>query len=226
MAEIKVERKNNQQPIWPWIVGVLLLLLVVWGLVEFFEADEEPQVATVTEVTDDEQVGTTERQDVAYRGEASGQVNEFIRFVEEDEASPEMGKDHEYTAQGIQRLSAALTALADETAPDDVDISQKKERMQQSAQRLQQDPESTQHANMIRSTFLEAADLMESIQQRSFPDQESKVEDVRSAAEEIDTDTPTLEQKDDVKDFFKNASEALQAMVETETNTGTERERQ
>lgn len=220
MAEIKVERKDNKQPIWPWIVGVLLLLLVVWGMVEFFQTDE-PEIAAVTETeqrTDDNQMGATERQDVAYRGAAATQVNEFVTFVEEEEESPEMGLSHEYTSEGIQRLSAALSGLADERPANDADISQKRDRFQESAQRLQQDPESTQHANIIRSTFMEAADLMESIQQRNFPDQESEVEDVRSAAEEIDEKTPVLEQEDKIKDFFQNASDALQAMVETDEN--------
>lgn len=214
MAEIKVEHKeNNNKPIWPWIVGILLLLLVVWGLVEFFQTDEEEYMATREVVAPVETESAPETMQMSERD--AGPVNNFVSFVEEDEESPEMGLDHNYTSEGIERLSVALAALADENAPDDVEISQKKESMQQSADRIQQDPESLQHANIIKETFMEATSLMESIQQHSFPDRESEVEDVRSAAEELDVETPTLEQEEKVKDFFRNASDALQAMRET-----------
>ena len=52
MAEIKVERKNKA-PIWPWIIGILVLLGIIWFLVEAFE-EEEPvyEEAEVEEVGD------------------------------------------------------------------------------------------------------------------------------------------------------------------------------
>ncbi len=52
MAEIKVERKNKA-PIWPWIIGILVLLAIIWFLIEAFE-DEEPvyEEAEVEEVGD------------------------------------------------------------------------------------------------------------------------------------------------------------------------------
>lgn len=213
MAEIKVERKeNNNTPIWPWIVGILLLLLVVWGLVEFFQTDEEEYRASQEVVAPAEPERAPETMQV--NQPASQPINNFVTFVEEEEESPEMGLDHEYTSQGIEHLSMALADLADREAPDDVEVSQKKESMQQSASRIQQDPESLQHANIIKETFMEATALMETIQARSFPDSKSAVEEVRSAAEELDVETPTLEQEEKVKDFFRNASEALQSMTE------------
>ena len=40
MAEIKVEKKNKA-PIWPWIIGILVLLGLIWLLVEAFSDDTE-----------------------------------------------------------------------------------------------------------------------------------------------------------------------------------------
>lgn len=54
MAEIKVEKKNKA-PIWPWIVGILVLLGLIWFLVEAFEEEEEIEYEEVEEV---EEVGT------------------------------------------------------------------------------------------------------------------------------------------------------------------------
>lgn len=50
MAEIKVEKKNKA-PIWPWIIGILVLLGIIWFLVEAFE-EEEPMYEEVEEVGD------------------------------------------------------------------------------------------------------------------------------------------------------------------------------
>lgn len=52
MAEIKVERKNKT-PIWPWIIGILVLLGIIWFLVEAFEEEEpEYEEAEIEEVGD------------------------------------------------------------------------------------------------------------------------------------------------------------------------------
>lgn len=40
MAEIKVEKKENT-PIWPWIIGILLLVAVIWFLFEALQDDTE-----------------------------------------------------------------------------------------------------------------------------------------------------------------------------------------
>lgn len=49
MAQINVERKKSP---WPWIIGVLVLLLLVWGLMELLgDRDAEP-AGTAAVVTD------------------------------------------------------------------------------------------------------------------------------------------------------------------------------
>lgn len=42
MADIRVEPKRKA-PIWPWIVGILILLGLIWLLVEAFSEDDEYQ---------------------------------------------------------------------------------------------------------------------------------------------------------------------------------------
>lgn len=43
MAEIGVEKKSS---IWPWILGLLVLALAIWGMVELLD-DDEPEIAEV-----------------------------------------------------------------------------------------------------------------------------------------------------------------------------------
>jgi hypothetical protein len=49
MAEIRVEPRKAA-PIWPWIVGLLIILGLIWVLVEAFSDEEvydEPEVEEV-----------------------------------------------------------------------------------------------------------------------------------------------------------------------------------
>ncbi|WP_224995648.1 hypothetical protein [Cesiribacter sp. SM1] len=211
MAEIRVEKKDNK-PIWPWIIGALLLIGLIWAVAELFDSEEpEREVAAVEQpVVEDRTVIEEER---VANNQMAAPVSEYITFAEQDEQSPDMGLDHEYTSQGIQKLKAALVALADEHGAGNADIQQKKQDMEQAADKIQQDPTSLQHANTIKDTFTKASNLMASIQQNSFPDASDEVEEVKSAAESIDVNTQTLNQKDAVKEFFNESSEAIQAMA-------------
>lgn len=40
MAEIKVEKKDKA-PIWPWIIGILVLLGLIWLLISAFSDDND-----------------------------------------------------------------------------------------------------------------------------------------------------------------------------------------
>lgn len=218
MAEIIVEpdkKNNNNNPIWPWILGLLLLVGVIWAAVELL-GDDEPEremAAVETPVIIEEERVVNE--DVAYYGP----VQEYVNFVQSDASNnPDMGLDHEYTSEGIQKLKTALVAIADEQAAGDVNIEQKKETLNQAADNIQTDPMSTEHANSIKSAFTAAADLMDALQERSFPNLNNDVQEVQDAANSIETGTQTLNQKDQVKEFFKESSEALQAMADTPTN--------
>lgn len=50
MAEIRVEPKSKT-PIWPWIIGILILLGLIWLLMDAFGEDEpELEEAPIEEV--------------------------------------------------------------------------------------------------------------------------------------------------------------------------------
>ncbi len=55
MAEIRVEPKRKA-PIWPWIIGILILLGLIWLLLEAFNKDDELERET------DEQLDEIDRE--------------------------------------------------------------------------------------------------------------------------------------------------------------------
>lgn len=228
MAEILVEPDNrdpkkNNSSIWPWILGALLLFGLIWVIVEVTDDDDAERVATTT-VMDREPVTNETYTDNTYeQTAAAGPVAEFVRFANEENANQaEMGLDHEYTSNGIMKLSGALNALADNAAGD-VNIEQKRQKFRENADKVQQDPQSLQHANIIRETFISASDLIASIKEKSYAESDVDVEQLRSTAEEIDTNTPTLEQKDKVKEYFDKAGDAIEKMS-NETTAGVNNE--
>jgi hypothetical protein len=142
-----------------------------------------------------------------------GEVQDFVQFVQGTK-KPEPGLDHEYTSTGMQRLTAALTALANRAELSDQNLTQKREVLTQRIAGLQQDPASLKHADMTRQAFMAAADLMSALQQKGYPQLSAEVTQVRQAASTINPQQPLLQQITAVETFFQRASTALQAMTQ------------
>lgn len=53
MAEIRVEPKRKA-PIWPWIIGILILLGLIWLLLEAFNKDDELERETEEQIDEAE----------------------------------------------------------------------------------------------------------------------------------------------------------------------------
>lgn len=209
MAEIKVDKRDNKPSIWPWILGALLLVGLVWGAVELLETDEPELAAAEEPMLIEEPVANTEfvEFDMA-------PVRDYVMYVEENGQT--MGLEHEYTSEGIQKLAVALTAIADEVAPEDTDIMDRKNVLLEVAREIQTDPLSLQHANLIKEAFVASADLMDALQEFKYPGLETQVQEVQDVAASINKDVQTLDQRDKVKNFFQESSEAVLALAPTE----------
>lgn len=191
MAEIRIEKRS---PIWPWIVGVLVLLVVGWMAIGALN-DEEPVV---------EQAALQQEGAIGTAGAAvPAAVQDYAAFAGES-GQPSMGREHEYTAEGIRRLSAALGAFVEQNA-NDTETRNRFDRFRQAADRLQQDPQSGAHAGTVRDVFTSAVEVFESGRIDA-----GDVSRLRQTATSISADQPLLEQTDTVKQFFSQSSEALQ----------------
>jgi hypothetical protein len=194
MADI--ETAKSPRRIWPWIAGVVGVLVIAWiWVARSGNQPGEPVDATAQRPLS-EPVGTT--------GLPTAPVRDYQQFsgvIEGGRDIPEMGVDHNFTAEGIRKLAAALESLVGENA--NADTRAKLEQFRRDADRLQDDPKSTEHAQIVRDVFSAAADVIASF--KGGP----AAADLRALAESIDPNQPLLRQRDTVRSFFRESAQAI-----------------
>lgn len=196
MAEIKLEKKGT--PIWPWILGLLLLAALLW----YFLGRNDDGVTTVgdsTAVVSPMDSGAVVAGGVD--GAPGGEID-FFAFVDRNDMSRETEANHEYTADGIRRLAAMLqrnagTAGGAATSGPWMTMSMLADSLQMT------DPNSDRHADMAKRAFQLAVGAMGT---------GTGTAEARTAADAIDTNRMLLEQSAQVRTFFERARDALRAM--------------
>ena len=207
MADIKIEKDNNK-PVWPWILALLVLVAVGWWIFADSEPVETEPVAYEQPILEEERV-SNELTGVS----AIGPVSEFVQFVEEPREGADMGIDHEYTSDGLLRLQNALVALAEQETSMDADIQERVSALEEVAREIQTDPYVLQHADKMQEAFVRAAELMDAVQEDSFLEAEADVTEVVEAAQAINPEQNALDQKDKIKTYFEQSAEALEVMT-------------
>ncbi len=210
MAEINVQRKDPGA--WPWILGVLALVLVGWAVIAMMDRDrDDPEVAETGRATP-----PSEPTPAATTGSTiPAAVAAFLTFAEAPTGS-QVGVGHEYAADGIRRLTAALKAVVD-NGPDRPRARERFAEFQQKADRIQGDPQSLGHAGQVRDVFTSAAVAISALQEDRWPDAselQNQIAQVQTAAERVDADRPLLDQTSAVKTFFDRAAVVVRAMAD------------
>lgn len=217
MAEIKIEKKK---PVWPWIiVGLIILGIILYFLLagnnddmddmEDMDDNRTEQVTDTTYTdaqrrdTDNSTMGWDETSRDTLNGDS---VSNYLAHVEDRER---MGVDHEYTNNALIHLIDAVEAKAAEV---NMDINKDLEEMRDDAEAITQNPQATNHADKIKETGEKIANVLERIQEENYPNLSADVEDVRTALQDIESSTLTLEQKEEINSFFKEAADVLRSM--------------
>lgn len=216
MAEIKIE-KRKKKPVWPWILALLIIgAVVIWIWTDDPETTMEDRGVTTEErAPDDERMDERERarddgaRDTEDAMAASGAVDEYVSYVQDNGGS--MGKDHEYTKNGITRLADALEAMANRM-PESPEVDQEVEKLKNQAERLTRERESPRHSNMIREAFISSANVLENFQERNYPEMDQEVEDLKESAERVKKDELATEQSDEVNQYFSQSANLIQQM--------------
>ena len=211
MAEIKIEKKK---PIWPWIILVLVILALLYFLVFADDDDDNDDMDnTETEQIEEGTAWETDEDTTSWDTQSttsdtlSGQgVSGYLAYVSD---KSKMGVDHQYTNNALISLMNAVQAKADEM---NYDISADMQSVRQEAQKIQQDPTATSHANTIKSAGTKLADVLGKMQKEKYPDLSNDVQEVKTAANNIKADVQTLDQKDQINKFFDEAADVLRKM--------------
>ncbi len=224
MAELHVQEKERSA--WPWILAAVLLLgLLFWY---FMGRDERTAVGSAN-LTDTAMVGS------ASGGIASGTaagtlgteaVAQYREFVNSNRGAEAAGRSHDYIADGLRRLAAALNEVAAGNPTGDLDVQQRIEAIRERADAIQQNPTSLDHALQTREAFNVAAGVVARL--RGTADSAgtagtatgesasaANADALLNAANAIEPSRPLLEQVDRVERFFTQAAEALQGLPAT-----------
>jgi hypothetical protein len=211
MADINVVRKTPA--VWPWVIGLGLVLMVA---VLWFSRDSDTATSPVTN-SGAENPGMAATAGTGADGRPiPAEVAAYRSFIESP-GTPAPGLSHDYAATGIRRLSGALRAVAGPAVATTEPLAQKLAKFEKSAARLQVDPKSMDHADIVRNVFVDAVNVMTSIQEAGFSGSialKNRVDDLRRLAESIEVNRPLLDQQQRVSRFFDQSAETLAMLAQ------------
>jgi hypothetical protein len=208
MAEIKIEKKT---PVWPWILLGLLILAVILYFVfadddtdDVYDDDDTEQVMTPSETEEDYSENTANWEDDNLSGDDS--VSKYVAHIGDKE---KMGIDHQYSSEALVLL---INALENRTEEANINTDVEMEELKKDVRAIKEDPQSLNHANSIKNVGMKIVNLMEKVQKEKYPNISQDVQETRTAVQNIQPSTPTLDQKDAMNSFYKEAGDVLQKM--------------
>lgn len=211
MAEIEIQRKKR--PIWPWILGAIAILLLLWLVINSLNKryDKNESNDALIEGSNDTDAALAKRIDEAKRYEKyPGPIAAYLHFAHNDDMV-DMGQHHHYTNQGLHHLVDALHLVNARKGGGDA-VAQKLTVITMESDKLMQDQDSELHAGMMRNAFIMSSEVMASLQQKFYPGLEGKVANARQAAESMDSNKPALDQQSKIKSFFEKSADVLEEM--------------
>ncbi|MEW5929336.1 MAG: hypothetical protein AB1941_17930 [Gemmatimonadota bacterium] len=220
MADIDIERKGPG--IWPWIIGLLVLALVAWLLVEALADDDEAVEQPVAAVTEpapppaDPVATAPAAAGAAGAAALPAAAQEYMTTCAPREPGS-MALDHQYTSDCIRRLVASVEAMVRQPGMAGVDVQAQLADARQRAERLVQTPEtSAEHAGMTREAFTSLAALLGTVQDQRYPAMDGQATRLEQTAGSVQPSRPLLDQREAVQDFLRQAGDLLQGMADAQ----------
>jgi hypothetical protein len=199
MAEIKIEQKKQ---IWPWLLaGFILALILVYLLVLRSNRNDAELLGSANEIN---AANEGSMLDVK---ENNSKVAAYINFIEI--SHEKMDLDHAYTNEALLKLIDATSAMALAVG---FEVSTDLERVKAYANKITYAPLVDSHADNIRKADDILSQVLENLQMAKYPELAIESAELKLASESINPDVLTLDQKDEVKNFFSKAAILLQKM--------------
>jgi hypothetical protein len=145
--------------------------------------------------------------------EVASAVDTYAAFALARNAAREAGPSHEYTADGLLKLAAALDGVMALHRDPTTGVSVVPARLRAAAGIIRAESQSTDHADVVRHAFTGVADAMAELQRAHYPELERAVASVSDAARALRADRPLLQQRDALQHFFDVSADALRGMA-------------
>lgn len=199
MAEIRVERKEGRS-IWPWVLGILAALLVLWYL--FGRNNDTETAGAIGPNSPTAQGPIADKPPSAAMGRGTA-VEAFTTFVGGAAPAGDETAQHTYTATGIRLLADALAGTTGAADAELANMRKQADALTTSSDR------SAKHADMARSAFKSAAKVFASAETKREAGGKSRSATVKTAAEALEPGAPLSKQQARVQAFFEQARDAL-----------------
>lgn len=214
MAEIELQ--HRKRPVWPWVLGVLVVALAIWGIAELATpaGDEVADAGLMEEAVQPALETEPVEPATATTDETPEAVAEYARIAR-GFATADMDRQHEYTANAIQQLVPALESILASSTVDHSPLEQHLDALRAAADGIQQTPWTAEtHANEVKSAFTATADLLTRLQQDlADAGGERGVTRVHDAADALVANEPLLDQRDTVQRFFSASADAIERLA-------------
>lgn len=140
-------------------------------------------------------------------------IDAYSAWVRNDNS--EVKDPHHYTRNGLTSLVAAISALGMACdVSNDQTFAMNKKKIMANSEKLGVNPSSNEHPDIMRESFIMAAEMLQSLQQKcNYPTSTNYVTQAAEAARKIDVSKTSMEQASVIKDFFKKAQVAIDKMA-------------
>jgi uncharacterized membrane-anchored protein YhcB (DUF1043 family) len=208
MAEIRIQKKKP--PVWPWILIIAAVIIAAYLLIENTRVDEE--IAGGMKDDRDNIESETERDYSDPQSDRSSEiVNDYLLFINNQQPGSEQG---DYISGGMQKLTSAISAIADEKFSGDADINDKADRLQERTNNLNSDNDSRSFKQIADNSV----NVLNDMQQKKNKNIDNKISDARKSLDKINSSQPAENQQEEIENFFKESGEVLQILAADDEN--------
>jgi hypothetical protein len=225
MADIDVQRRSGPSW-WAWLLALAALAVLLWLVLAWLGDDDEAEVAAVDPaaapvvipVDTGMPAAGTER--AAAAGAVPAVVESYMGACTGAEGGEpaDMGREHQFTVGCFRDLRAAIDTVMVQDQVTGVDVQSRLSDYQAAVQRLEQSQaSSTEHAGYTRQAADAASALLSGMLTTGYGGQQEvtiAVGEVEAATRAIQPGTAMVQQREAVRNFFREAGEALRLMAE------------
>ncbi len=216
MAEIRL--KKRKKPLWPWAVGLIILLTLSWGVFESLRyRDRNNHNVGLDHDADRSEVPegfAFDSEDEEGRNQSRDEksMEEFIRFSQ-GEAVYDIGDNYE--AEGLQKLALALEALATEGSIESDELDRKLHSLRSRSEHMASRGE--EHGDSARVAMTEAVDAFRIIQRELDPDEDEIMKTLDESIKGYNPSESEARHKEDMEDFFNKSAMAIEVLRNKDT---------